>query len=163
MSLGLLVGRFGDFLREQPVVPTEIGPEHNFPMQLERLRGQFGHDMILLTMLSRADGEAAPQERQVIFEFCLERARKAGTPATAMEAAELGDYLRDLRPTMAQFDPAIRRLEECGKDEVLALVAAAKAVVDADGARRAQEAEFLADLSRELHALEALDAPLSPA
>ena len=80
MSLGLLVGRFGDFLREQPVVPTEIGPEHNFPMQLERLRGQFGHDMILLTMLSRADGEAAPQERQVILDFCLERARKAASP-----------------------------------------------------------------------------------
>ena len=73
-------------------------------------------------MLSRADGDAAPQERQVILDFCLERARKAGTPATAMEAAELGDYLRDLRPTMAQFDPAIRRLEESGKDEVLALV-----------------------------------------
>ena len=115
MSLGLLVGRFGAFLREQPVVPTEIGPEHNYPRQLERLRGQFGHDMILLTMLSRADGEAAPQERQVILRLCLERARKAGTPATAMEAAELGDYLRDLRPTMAQFDPAIRRLEHSAR------------------------------------------------
>ena len=153
MSLGLLVGRFGNFLREQQVVPMVIAAEPNFPEQLERLRGQFGHDMILLTMLSRADGEAAPQERQVILEFCLDRARKAGTPATAKEAAELGDYLRDLRPTMAQFDPAIRRLEHSGKDEVLALVAAAKAVVDADGTRRAREVEFLADLSRELHAL----------
>jgi hypothetical protein len=153
MSLGLLVGRFGNFLREQPVVPTEVAPEPAFPDQLARLREQFGHHIILLTMLSRADGEAAQQERQVILAFCLDQARKAGEPATAKEAAELGDYLRDLRPTMAQFDPAIRRLEESGKDDVVALVAAAKAVVDADGARRAREVEFLADLSRELEAL----------
>lgn len=153
MSLGLLVGRFGSYLLEQPVVLTEVEPEHDFPDQLERLREAFGHEIVLLTMLSRADGEAVAQERQVILEFCLERARKAGKPATAGEVAELGDYIRDLRPSMAQFDPAIRRLEESGKDEVVALVAAAKAVVDADGARREREIEFLDDLSRELHAL----------
>jgi len=153
MSLGLLVGRFGNFLREQPVVPTEVAAEPGFPDQLERLRGAFGHHIILLTMLSRADGEAAAQERQVILEFCLDQARKAGKPATAKEAAELGDYVRDLRPSFAQFGPAIRRLEESGKDDVLALVAAAQAVVDADGARRAREVEFLAELSQELRAL----------
>ena len=153
MSLGLLVGRFGSFLLEQPVVPTEVEPEHVYPDQLGRLREAFGHEIVLLTMLSRADGEAVAQERQVILEFCLERARKAGNPATAGEVAELGDYIRDLRPSMAQFDPAIRRLEESGKEEVVALVAAAKAVIDADGARRAREIEFLDDLSRELHAL----------
>lgn len=74
-------------------------------------------------------------------------------PVTAKEAAELGDYLRDARPTMAQFGPAIRRLEDGSKEEVLAVVATARAVVDADGARRPREVEFLADLSRELHAL----------
>jgi tellurite resistance protein len=153
MSLGLLVGRFGNFLLEQPVVPTEAWPEPSFPGELERLRGQFGHHLVLLMLLSRADGEAALQERQVILDFYLAESRKAGKPATATEAAELGDYLRDLRPTTAQFGPAIRRLEDAEKDEVVALVAAAIAVVDADGARRAREVEFLAELSRELHAL----------
>jgi len=123
MSLGLLVGRFGSFLLEQPVVPTEVGPVVAFPDQLERLRGQSGHHIVLLTMLSRADGEAALQERQVILEFCLDRARRAGKPATAKEAAEFGDYLRDLRPSLAQFGPAIRCLEDTEKDEVVALVA----------------------------------------
>jgi tellurite resistance protein len=104
-------------------------------------------------MLSRADGEAVLQERQVILEHCLHEARKAGVPVTAKEAAELGDYLRDVRPTTAQFGPAIRRLEDGSKEEVLAVVATARAVVDADGARRPREVEFLDDLSHDLHLL----------
>jgi tellurite resistance protein len=134
MSLGLLVGRFGAFLNE-------------------RLREQFGHHIVLLTLLSRSDGQAVIQEREAILRHCLEEARKAGAPATASEAAELGDYLHDLRPTTAQLGPSIRRLEDGTKEEVLAVVAAAIAVVDADGARRPREMEFLTDLKRELHAL----------
>lgn len=154
MSLGLLVGRFGEFLRQQPATFFDASPsEVVFPRHLERLREMFGHHIVLLTLLSRSDGEAALQERRAILDHCLDEARKAGVPATAAEAAELGDYLRDLRPIMSQFDPAIRRLEEGTKEEALAVVAAAIAVVDADGARRPREIEFLADLKRELHAL----------
>jgi hypothetical protein len=154
MSLGLLVGRFGAFLNEQPATFFDSTPsEAAFPRDLERLREQFGHHIVLLTLLSRSDGQAAMQEREAILRHCLEEARKAGAPATAAEAAELGDYLRDLRPTTAQLDPSIRRLEDGTKDEVLAVVAAAIAVVDADGARRPREMEFLTDLKRELHAL----------
>ncbi len=153
MSFGLLVGRFGDFLREQPPEPIDYGPEEPFPDQLERLREHFGHHIVLLMLLSRSDGETVPQERQVILEHCLDRARKGGIQATAAEAAELGDYLRDLRPIMAQFEPAIRRLEEGSKDELIAVVAAAIALVDADGMRRPREVEFLTELKRELHAL----------
>ena len=93
------------------------------------------------------------QEREVILHHCIDQARKTGLPATATEAAELGDYLRDLRPVVAQFEPSPRRLEHGTKDEVLAIVAAAIAVVDADGTRRPREVEFLTDLRRELHAL----------
>src|SRR5678816_3925252 len=102
MSLGLLVGRFGAFLRERPPEQIHWGTETPFPDQLERLREQFGHHIVLLMLLSRSDGEAVLQERDVILHHCLDQARKAGVPATAAEAAELGDYLRDLRPITAQ-------------------------------------------------------------
>jgi hypothetical protein len=154
MSLGLLVGRFSAFLNEQPATFFDSTPsEAAFPRDLERLREQFGHHIVLLTLLSRSDGQAVIQEREAILRHCLEEARKAGAPATASEAAELGDYLHDLRPTTAQLGPSIRRLEDGTKEEVLAVVAAAIAVVDADGARRPREMEFLTDLKRELHAL----------
>jgi tellurite resistance protein len=153
MSLGLLVGRFGAFLREQPAAPVAAAPEPAFPHALERLRERFGHHIVLLMLLSRADGETVAQEREAILHHCLEEARKAGMPATAAEAAELSDHLRDLRPSMTQFRPAISRLERGSKEEMIALVAAAKAVVDADGARRPREMEFLSELRRELEAL----------
>jgi hypothetical protein len=159
MSLGLLVGRFAAFLNEQPATFFDSTPsETAFPSDLERLREMFGHHILLLTLLSRSDGEAVIQEREVILHHCLEQAHNSGEPATASEAAELGDYLRDLRPTTAQLGPSIRRLEHGTKEEVIAVVSAAIALVDADGARRPREVEFLADLRRELHALEEAEA-----
>jgi tellurite resistance protein len=160
MSLGLLVGRFAAFLNEQPASFFDSTPsEAAFPQDLERLRQQFGHHIVLLTLLSRSDGEAVMQEREVILHHCLEQAHSAGGPATAAEAAELGDYLRDLRPTSAQLAPSIKRLERGTKEEVLAVVTAAIAVVDADGMRRPREVAFLTDLRRDLHALEEVEAP----
>ncbi len=163
MSLGLLVGRFGAFLSEQPATFFDSTPsEAAFPRDLERLREHFGHHIVLLTLLSRSDGEAVIQEREVILHHCLKQAHNAGGPATtAAEAAELGDYLRDLRPTTAQLGPSIRRLERGTKEEVIAVVTAAIAVVDADGARRPREVQFLTDLRHELHALEEVEAPLA--
>ena len=159
MSLGLLVGRLAAFLNEQPATFFDSTPsEAAFPGDLERLREMFGHHIVLLTLLSRSDGEAVIQEREVILHHCLEQAHNSGQPATASEAAELGDYLHDLRPTTAQLGPSIRRLERGTKEEVIAVVTAAIALVDADGARRPREVEFLADLKRELHALEEAEA-----
>jgi len=92
MSLGLLVGRFAAFLNEQPATFFDSTPsEAAFPRDLERLREQFGHHIVLLTLLSRSDGEAVMLEREVILHHCLEQAHTAGEPATASEAAELGD------------------------------------------------------------------------
>jgi hypothetical protein len=153
MSLGLLVGRFGNFLRELPEPPPAPQSVAAFPDQLERLRDQFGHHIVLLMLLSRSDGEAAIQERQVILDHCLDQAKRAGMPATAAEAAELGDHLRDLRPMLTQLDHAIARLEEGSKEEVIAVVHTAMAVIDADGVRRERELEFLRDLKRELEVL----------
>jgi hypothetical protein len=154
MSLGLLVGRFGDFLREQPATFFDATPSATaFPKDLGRLREQFGHHILLLSLLARADGQSAVLERQLIIQHCLDEAQKAGRPATSAEAAELGDYVRELRPSMNQFLPSISRLEAGSKEEIVALVATAKAIVDADGAQRPRELEFLADLSRELETL----------
>ena len=97
--------------------------------------------------VARPTARRRRRNAQVILRHCLERAREGGHAGDGIEAAELGDYLRDLRPTLAQFDPAIRRLDDAVKDEVLALVAAAMP----GGCRRRsgvpRKSEFLADLS----------------
>lgn len=154
MSLSLLVVRFGEFLSRQPATFFDATPSQAaFSGELNRLREEFGHHILLLSLLARSDGEAACLERQLILQHCLDEASNAGVPATAAEAAELGDYLRDLKPAMTEFLPAIGRLENGSKAEVMALVATARAIVDADGERRPREVQFLADLTRELDAL----------
>jgi len=155
MSLGLLVGRFGNFLRERPQPPPTVTPAPAFPETLSRLRGQFGHHIVLLGLLSRADGDPAPVEREVIFKHCIDRAQKSGLSLTANDAAELGDYLRDLRPARTQLDHALKELERDPKDEIVALVEAAIALIDADGVRRPEEQKFLAELTADLESLEA--------
>jgi hypothetical protein len=156
MSLGLLVGRFSDFLQEEATSPSAATPDLSselFPADLTRIREAVGHHFVPLMWLSRCDGESALAERQVVLSHCLERARQMGVEATLAEVAALTDHLRDFRPTRAQLQPALKRLERDSKDDIIALVAAAKAVVDADGVRRPREVRFLDELSRDLSAL----------
>jgi hypothetical protein len=153
MSLGILVGRFGAFLRERPGTQQPASPGTPFPSELSRVREAFGHHLVPLMLLARCDGEAAIAERQVILRYCIERAQKAGLELASEEQSALSDYLCDFYPTRLQLDPALKRLEHDAKDHIAALIVAAQAVVDADGIRRRQEVLFLASLSRDLAAL----------
>jgi tellurite resistance protein len=150
MSLGLLVGRFANFVSEQPAAPEPMGPADSFPSDLMRSRDAFGHHVVPLLLLARCDGESCPEEREVILNHCLARAKLSGLELSLNELAALSDYLRDFRPSHAQLRPALKRLEHDSKDDIIALVAAAQGVVDADGLRRAQEVKFLEQLAHDL-------------
>ena len=153
MSLGLLVGRFANYVSEQPVAPEPMGAGDDFPDDLKRGRDAFGHHLVTLLLVARCDGESLPEEREVILNHCLARAKLSGLELSLNEMAALSDYLREFRPTQAQLRPALKRLDRDSKDDIIALVAAAQGVVDADGMRRPREVQFLSQLSRDLAAL----------
>jgi hypothetical protein len=72
---------------------------------------------------------------------------------TAEEEATLSDYLRNFRPTMLQLTPMLERLKHDTKPEIAGLIAAAHALVEADGVVRLQEVTYLASLQHDLLAL----------
>src|SRR5580704_5770480 len=98
MSLGLLVGRFGQFVREQhnPSV-QEAGPEVPFPYGLARLRETVSHHVIPLALLARADGDFADSEKQAILDHCLALLAQGGTPVSGADRAALEDYIATFR------------------------------------------------------------------
>ena len=154
MTLGLLVGRFGNLVREQSPPPqVDVLPDDNFPAPLSRLRAAFAHHLIPLALLSRADGDYAEAEQEAILAHCLALAADAYMPVGAAECAALKDYIAQFRPSMTQLDSALKRLEHEPVRNVAALIAAAQAVVDADGERRPEEAKLLAELQDELKTL----------
>jgi len=69
---------------------------------------------------------------------------------TADEDTALGEYLRHFRPTMQQLTPMLERLKHDTKAEIAGLIAAAHALVKADGTVSLQEVAYLASLQRAL-------------
>jgi hypothetical protein len=153
MSLGVLVGRFGGFVREQHSPPPIVGDEASFPESLLHIREAVGHHLIPLTLLARADGDYAELEQEAILNHCIALARDAGIETEEHEVVVLKEYICDYRPTLIQLDPALHRLSRCSHAEVAALVRAAQAVVDADGTRREEETRLLEELLVELNGL----------
>jgi hypothetical protein len=151
MSLGLLVGRFGQFVREQhnPSI-QETEPEQPFPENLSRLREAVSHHVIPLALLARADGDFAQSERQAIFDHCLALLRSNGIPTGSEDSAALGEYIAACRPSLLQLDPALKRLEKESPQAVSAMLAAAEAVIEADGRCDPAEARLMADMREEL-------------
>jgi hypothetical protein len=159
MSLGLLVGRFGDLVREQiPAQQVVFIPEEVFPAQLQRLRAEFGHHLIPLVLLSRIDGNCVEAEREAIVAHCLAMAEKSGIAVNEAERDALAAYIAEFRPTFAQLEPALKRIENESAENIAALIASAIAVVDADGERRAVELGLLAELEQELRAVTTVSA-----
>jgi hypothetical protein len=154
MALGLLVGRFGTFVREAhsagggdaPVAPAA------FPGPLNHVRDAVSHHLIPLLLLARSDNDFSPQERDVIVAHCVALARGTGVEIGDALTVDFSDYVGTFRPTLMQLDPALSRLEKAPHAEVGALLAAARAVIDADGVVRPEETRFLAELSEELDA-----------
>jgi tellurite resistance protein len=154
MSLGLLVGRFGQFVREQhePSV-QEAASETPFPHNLAKLREAVSHHVIPLALLSRADGDFADSEKQAILDHCLALLKQNGTPASDDDRAALQDYIAEFRPSLMQLDPALKRLERERPETVAAMLEAARAVIEADGRLDPAEARLMAELSEELSKL----------
>jgi hypothetical protein len=150
MALGVLVGRFGPFVRERHDPPTVMeGPRPAFSEDLQGLHRDYAHHIIPLSLLSRADGDAAAAEQKVIVDHCLALARVAGHPASDKEAGALTKYVACFRPTLLQLDPALHRLEHEPPERIAAFLAAVQAVIEADGVTRPEEARFLANLRQE--------------
>jgi tellurite resistance protein len=150
MSLGLLVGRFGNFVRETHVPPIESEPLPPFPDGLNHLREAVGHHLIPLVLIARADGEFERRERDVIVTHCMTFARSRGLEIDGSGTVELVEYIESYRPSLMQLDPALTRLERGSHDEMAALIAAARAVVEADGVIRPEETRLLDELKAEL-------------
>jgi|SRR5579871_1393174 len=149
--LGLLVGRFGDFVREYHVPPEQALPQAPFPDTLVHLREHVSHHLIPLVLIARSDpGPLIDEERAVIVTHCLELAKETGLVFSGTEHAVLDDYVADFHPTLAQLEPALHRLGRAGHDEVVSLFKAAQDVVLADGVTSLQEAALLAELEADL-------------
>jgi hypothetical protein len=155
MSLGLLVGQFGTFIRERHVVVMEDGPALSFPDELNDVRHAIAHHLIPLTLLARCDGDYAPQERDVIVAHCIAVAERKGVAMDSARILLFTQYVTDFRPTLMQLDPAIALLADAAPSEVFELVSAAHAVVDADGIERDEEKRLLVTLGKELRTLPA--------
>ena len=150
MSLGLLVGRFGSFVRETHIPQGDVAPEAPFPDGLNHLREAVGHHLIPLVLIARSDGEFEQRERDTIVTHCVTFARSRGLELDGSATVEFVEYVESYRPRLMQLDPALKRLEHGSREEMAALIAAARAVVEADGIIRPEETRFLDQLNEEL-------------
>lgn len=150
MSLGLLVGRFGSYVRETYVPPVQQPPEEDFPDSLNNLREATGHHLIPLVLIAHADGDFAPSERDVIVTHCVTLARSRGLDLNGHDTLAFSDYIQDYRPSLMQLELALHRLSRGTHDEIIALFEAARAVVEADGVTRPEETRLLVELTEDL-------------
>jgi hypothetical protein len=153
MTLGLLVGRFGNFVRETHVPQADSPPVSPFPDSLNHLRDTVGHHLIPLVLIARSDGEFERRERDTVITHCVTFARARGLELDGTGTVEFAEYVESYRPSLMQLDPALKRLEHGSHDELAALVAAARAVIEADGVIRPEETRFLDQLNEELERL----------
>jgi len=154
-TYGLLLGHFGKFVREVHIAPDEPPRADAAPSDaLGRVREICGHHIIPLALLSRADGESAPSEREAIANHCGWLLKASGAPANAAERTALLEHLAGFQPSLMQLDVALKRIEREPKDRIAALFAAAINVVEADGKRDPGELRFLAKLSSDLAKIE---------
>jgi hypothetical protein len=156
MSLGLLVGRFGSFVRETQAAQGDAAPLAPFPDGLNHLRDAVGHHLIPLVLIARSDGDFEQRERDVIVTHCVTLARRQGLELDGSGTVEFVEYVESYRPSLMQLDPALTRLERGDHDEMAALVAAARAVIEADGVIRPEETRFLDQLSEDIGRLRAV-------
>jgi len=150
MSLGLLVGRFGNFVRETHTAQADPLPVPPFPDGLNHLREAIGNHLIPLVLIARSDCDFDPRERDAIVTHCVTFAQSRGVEFDGSDTLEFVEYIESYRPSLMQLDPALMLLERGSHDEMAALLAAARAVIEADGVIRPEETKFLDELKEEL-------------
>ena len=153
MTLGLLVGRFGTYIRENHTPSPMAPPESPFPPHLNQIREKIAHHLIPLVLIGRADREFLDSERDVIVRHCLGVARDAGVALDGSEARLLDAYVDDFYPTLVQLEPVLQRLGRCQHAELAKLLDAAQAVIMADGKVTPEETRLITELREELAAL----------
>ena len=149
MSLGLLVGRFGSFVRDQhDAIVTEPTAEIAEPLAHERQ--MIAHHMIPLALLARSDGNSDVAEQAAMLDHALAILKMKGETVAEADRAALKTYIASLKPSLVQLDPALKRLEHGSPQEMAALLDAAMKVMMADGTVDAAEAHLLDELQQEL-------------
>jgi tellurite resistance protein len=101
-------------------------------------------------LIARSDGEFEQRERDAIVTHCVTFARSRGLELDGTGTIEFVEYVENYRPHLMQLDPALKRLEHGSHEEMAALIAAARAVIEADGIIRPEETRFLDQLNEEL-------------
>ena len=151
MSLGLLVGRFGTFVRGNCAVPVEAGPstEASCPEDIEHLRAFVAHHLIPLMLLSKVDGSSVPAEQKIIVDHCLALAKRHDILVSDTGRAAFAAYVSDYRPSLMQLDPALGLLERDSLEDLADLLAAASAVISADGLIEPAELRLLDEIKQE--------------
>ena len=149
MTIGLLVGRFGDFVRDQhdeiasaPVAPIEEPLAHE--------RQMIAHHMIPLALLSRSDGNSDVAEQAVMLDHAVAVLKMKGETLPDADVAALKSYIAGMKPSLVQLDVALKRLEHESPQEITALLDAAKKVMMADSNIDAAEAHLLDEMKQEL-------------
>jgi hypothetical protein len=155
MTLGLLVGHFGNFVREIHVRQDDSPPPTPFPDSLNHLREAVGHHLVPLILVARSDGEFEGRERDVIVTHCVTLARSRGLELDGSGTVEFVEYIEGYWPSLLQLEPALKRLEHGDHDELAALLMAVRAVIEADGVIRPEETHLLDQLNEELGRLRA--------
>src|SRR5262249_8051821 len=133
MTLGLLVGRFGTFVRENHTPHPSPPPEAPFPPHLNQLREKVAHHLIPLVLIGRSDRAFLACERDVIVRHCVAVASDAGLTLETSEIDAFDSYVDDYHPALMQLEPALHRLGRCSHTELERLLGAAQALVAADG------------------------------
>jgi uncharacterized membrane protein YebE (DUF533 family) len=95
MTLGLLVGRFGEFVREQHDEPQESTPQREFPDALTHIREVCSHHLIPLALLARADGHSDASEQKAILDYCAMLIDKSGSKLSEIERSAFRDYIAE--------------------------------------------------------------------
>jgi tellurite resistance protein len=151
MAYGVLVQRFGGFVRERHEnAPAPAEAPRPFPDSLQAEREIIAHHLIPLALLSRADGNYAESEQRVIVDHCLELLERIGVKPSAADRSALEKYIADLRPTLMQLDPALKRLEKETAESLASFLSTARKVVVADGNTDPAETRLLDELRADI-------------
>jgi len=149
MTLGLLVGRFGNFVREQhDVMASEPASEIHEPLAHER--ALIAPHMITLALLAKSDGNSDVAEQAAMLDHALAVLQMKGDVVNDADKPALKLYVASMRPSLVQLDPALKMLEQETPQAIAALLDAAKKVMMADGTADAAEAHLLDEMQKEL-------------
>jgi hypothetical protein len=150
MSLGVLVGRFGEFVRARHDPHPDAPVTDEFPEIIARLRSCAAHHLAPLALLSGVDRDCAQSEREAIMVYCLSIAERRGISVSDAGRMAFAQHVAEFRPSLMQLGPALDLLERDAAEDIALLFAAAEAVVSADGRLDSAEQKLLDELKFEI-------------